>query len=287
MSNTNLLPVPRNKYQQQSRFLNIKTRNYGEYAKTLEEIQQNEIERMKQYDATMFEFFQIFTNQNLILAKQQTPNLKKNHQFKTFNQAVFGKIIGLMLRFFINDTRGVKKLKITSEMINTIFELKESLMAEINQQQIQQEQKTKFGEKFKQLFSKIFKKKTTEPISQQVKETEQYELTLLMDIFTEIISSFKSLHELLTDTNICFFLNAHFELKIGEIFSPFSEFKREQSLINLQEIKCNFNLLSFAIFLGIEPLIVLFLLLGANVMYKYSTPTMKVIGVFPHNSNKN
>jgi hypothetical protein len=171
----------------------------------------------------------------------------------------------MMIQLFVNDIKGIRKLKISSKMINEIADLKEKIMVEIKQEQLlgQQAQKIGFGERIKSFFQQILKKKSTELSSPQVKETEQEELKLIMNIFNEIIDSFKSLRSLISDINISFFINSFFTITIGDIFK-FPEFGREPSLMNLRNIQCQFNLLSFAVFLGIEPLIVLFLLLGGN-----------------------
>jgi len=260
---------PRNRYLSRSSFLNVKNR-IGRYdgdnrLKNLKEIQQDEIEKIKRFDQTNFEFFEVFTNPIVISAKQQTPSFKSLPQFQIQDPKIFSKITGMMIQLFVNDVKGIRKLKISSKMINEIADLKEKLMVEINQEQILgQAQKTGFGEKLKDFFQKILKKKSTEPSSQQVKDTEQEELKLIMNIFNEIINSFRSLHSLISDINISFFINSFFTITIGDIFKQFPEFGREPSLMNLRTIQCRFNLLSFAVFLGIEPLIVLFLLLGGN-----------------------
>ena len=265
---------PRNRYLSRSSFLNINNR-IGRYdgdnrAKNLREIQQDEIEKIKRYDPTTFEFFQVFTNPIVISAKQQTPSFKSLPQLQIPNPNIFSKITGMMIQLFVNDIKGIRKLKISSKMINEIADLKEKMMAEINQQQLleQQAQKTSFPEKLKSFFQQILKKKLTEPSSQQVKETEQEELKLIMNIFNEIIDSFRSLRSLISDINISFFINSFFTITIGDIFKQFPEFGREPPLMNLRNIQCQFNLLSFAVFLGIEPLIVLFLLLGGNPSLK-------------------
>jgi len=268
--NSSLLPDPRNRYLRRSRFLNTNNR-IGRYdgdnrAKNLREIQQDEVEKIKRYDPTTFEFFQVFTNPIVISAKQQTPSFKSLPQLQIPNPNIFSKITGMMIQLFVNDIKGIRKLKISSKMINEIADLKEKMMAEIKQEQLlgQQAQKTSFGEKLKRFFQQILKKKSTELSSPQVKETEQEELKLIMNIFNEIIESFRNLRSTISDINISFFINSFFTITIGDIFKQFPEFGREPSLMNLRNIQCQFNLLSFAVFLGIEPLIVLFLLLGGN-----------------------
>ena len=268
--NSSLLPDPRNKYLLRSSFLNVKNR-IGRYdgdnrLKNLKEIQQDEIEKIKRYDPTTFDFFQVFTNPIVISAKQQTPSFKSLlPQFQIPDPKIFSKITGMMIQLFVNDVKDIRKLKISSKMINEIADLKEKMMAEIKKELLLgQAQKTGFGEKLKDFFQKILKKKSTEPSSQQVKDTEQEELKFIMNIFNEIINSFRSLRSLISDINISFFINSFFTITIGDIFKQFPEFGREPSLMNLRTIQCRFNLLSFAVFLGIEPLIVLFLLLGGN-----------------------
>lgn len=260
---------PRNRYLSRSNFLNIKNR-IGRYdgdnrAKNLREIQQDEIEKIKKYDPTTFEFFQVFTNPIVISAKQQTPSFKSLPQIQIPDPKIFSKITGMMIQLFVNDVKGIRKLKISSKMINDIADLKEKLMVEINEEQILgKAQKTSFIEKLKSLFQKISKKKSNELSSSQVKETEQEELKLIMNIFNEIINSFRILRSQISDINISFFINSLFPINTSYIFNQFPEFGREPSLMILRNIQCQFNLLSFAVFLGIEPLIVLFLLLGGN-----------------------
>jgi hypothetical protein len=261
---------PRNRYLSRSSFLNVKNR-IGRYdgdnrLKNLKEIQQDEIEKIKRYDPTTFDFFQVFTNPIVISAKQQTPSFKSLlPQFQIPDPKIFSKITGMMIQLFVNDVKGIRKLKISSKMIDEIANLKEDMMAEIKTELLLgQAQKTGFGEKLKDFFQKILKKQSTEPSSQQVKDTEQEELKFIMNIFNEIINSFRSLRSLISDINISFFINSFFTITIGDIFKQFPEFGREPSLMNLRTIQCRFNLLSFAVFLGIEPLIVLFLLLGGN-----------------------
>ena len=260
---------PRNRYLSRSSFLNVKNR-IGRYdgdnrAKNLKEIQQDEIEKIKRYDPTTFDFFQVFTNPIIISAKQQTPSFKSLPQFQIPDPKIFSRITGMMIQLFVNDVKGIRKLKISSKMINEIADLKDKLMAEIKKELLLgQAQKTSFGEKLKGFFQQILRKKSTEPISSEVKETEQEELKLIMNIFNEIINSFRILRSQISDINISFFINSFFPITIGDIFKQFPEFGREPSLMNLRTIQCRFNLLSFAVFLGIEPLIVLFLLLGGN-----------------------
>jgi hypothetical protein len=270
INNTESIFQPlRNRYLSRSSFLNVKNR-VGRYdgdnrAKNLREIQQDEIEKIKRYDQTNFDFFQVFTNPIIISAKQQTPSFKSLPQFQIPDPKIFSRITGMMIQLFVNDVKGIRKLKISSKMINEIADLKEKLMDEINQEQILgQAQKTSFIEKIKSLFQKISKKKSNELSSSQVKETEQEELKLIMNIFNEIINSFRILRSQISDTNISFFINSFFTITIRDIFNQFPEFEREPSLMILRNIQCQFNLLSFAVFLGIEPLIVLFLLLGGN-----------------------
>ena len=267
--NESIFQRPRNRYLSRSSFLNVKNR-IGRYdgdnrVKTLKEIQEDEIEKIKRYDPTTFEFFQLFTNPILISAKQQTQNFKLSPQIQIPDPQIFSRITGIMTQLFVNDVKGIRKLKISSKMINEISDLKEKLMVEINQERmIGQEQKKGFRERFKGLFQRFLGKKSTEQISLQVKETEKEELKLIMSVFYEIINSFKILRSIISDINISFFINTFFPIKIDDIFKQFPEFTREPSLMHLRNIQCQFNLLSFAVFLGIEPLIVFFLLLGGN-----------------------
>ena len=260
---------PRTSYLSRSNFLNVNNR-IGRYdgdnrAKNLGEVQQDEIEKIKRYDPTTFDLFEVFTNSIVISAKQQTPSFKSLPQLQIPDPKIFSKITGMMIQLFVNDVKDIRKLKISSKMINEIADLKEKLMAEIKQEQIfGQGQKTSFGEKLRGFFQQILRKKSTQPISPEVKETEQEELKLIMNIFNEIIISFRILRSQISEINVSFFINSFFPITIGDIFKQFPEFGREPSLMNLRNIQCQFNLLSFAVFLGIEPLIVLFLLLGGN-----------------------
>jgi hypothetical protein len=240
-----------------SSFLNVKNR-IGRYdgdnrAKNLKEIQQDEIEKIKRYDQPNFDFFQVFTNPIIISAKQQTPSFKSLlPQFQISDPKIFSRITGMMIQLFVNDVKGIRKLKISSKMINEIADLKEKLMAEIKKELLlEQGQKTSFGEKLKGFFQQILRKKSTEPISSEVKETEQEELKLIINIFNEIINSFRILRSQISEINISFFINSFFPITIGDIFKQFPEFGREPSLMNLRNIQCRFNLLSFSVFLGI------------------------------------
>ena len=70
-TNSSLLPDPKNKYLRRSRFLNINKRigTYNkERPKTIEEIQRDEIQNLQENDPKIIKFFEIFTNQNVILA---------------------------------------------------------------------------------------------------------------------------------------------------------------------------------------------------------------------------
>ena len=162
--NSSLLPDPRNKYLLRSSFLNVKNR-IGRYdgdnrLKNLKEIQQDEIEKIKRYDPTTFDFFQVFTNPIVISAKQQTPSFKSLlPQFQIPDPKIFSKITGMMIQLFVNDVKDIRKLKISSKMINEIADLKEKMMAEIKKELLLgQAQKTGFGEKLKDFFQKILKK---------------------------------------------------------------------------------------------------------------------------------
>ena len=140
---------PRNSYLSKSSFLNVKNQigryDRDNHAKNLKEIQQDEIEKIKRYDPTTFEFFEVFINPIVISAKQQTPSFKSLPQLQIPDPKIFSKITGMMIQLFVNDVKGIRKLKISSKMINEIADLKEKLMVEINQEQILgQAQKKKF-----------------------------------------------------------------------------------------------------------------------------------------------
>ena len=115
--NESIFQRPRNRYLSRSSFLNVKNR-IGRYdgdnrVKTLKEIQEDEIEKIKRYDPTTFEFFQLFTNPILISAKQQTQNFKLSPQIQIPDPQIFSRITGIMTQLFVNDVKGIRKLKIS------------------------------------------------------------------------------------------------------------------------------------------------------------------------------
>jgi hypothetical protein len=270
--NTSLSPYPRNKYLRRSRFLNINKRigTYNqERPKTIEEIQEDEIQNLNINDKKIIQFFEIFTNPNIISAKSNIPTPERLLQSQLQgNQQILLDIIGLMKQIFINDIKNIRKLKISSKMIDDISKLKEGILSIISNQQQQpqpQPQQQSIFKKIGEIVKGLFKKEiTTGQISQQEIQSEQGQSELINSMFTKIIQAFQKLITKITDVNLAAFLNSHFEITIGQIFDQIPEFQRESSLQKLRNIKCNFNLLSLAVFLGIESLVVLFILLGAN-----------------------
>ena len=278
--NTSILSYQTNKpniYRQRSSFSSVKNRigRYdGDKPKTIEEIQEDEIQNLNMNDKKIIQFFEIFTNPIIISAKSNIPTPERLLQSQLQgNQQILLDIIGLMKQIFINDIKNIRKLKISSKMIDDISKLKGEISSIIsNQQQQQQQQQQQPQPQQQSIFKKIgeivkglFKKEiTTGQISQQEIQSEQGQSELINSMFTKIIQAFQKLRTKITDVNLAAFLNSHFEITIGQIFDQIPEFQRESSLQKLRNIKCNFNLLSLAVFLGIESLVVLFILLGAN-----------------------
>ena len=275
-----LLPYPRNKtniYRQRSSFSSVNKR-IGEYdkyqSKTIDEIQKDEIQNLNRNDQKIIQFFEIFTNPIIISAKSNIPTPQRLLQSTIqVPQKSLLDIIGLMKQIFINDVKGIRKLKICSKMITDISTLKDDISIIIlsqqqqkqQQQQQQQQQKQSIFKKIGEIVKGLFKKEiTTGQISQQEIQKQRGQFELIDVMFTKIIQVFQNLGKTMIDIDLAAFLNAHFEITIGQIFDQLPEFQRELSLQKLRNIKCNFNLLSLAVFLGIESLVVLFILLGAN-----------------------
>jgi len=273
MPNINPLSIPLKNYRKRSSFSNVKNRISKNYSnsfkpKSLQEIQEDEIKSIRIKNQKLFEFFQVFNNPyivNLDKAREQSFDLKQEIQLNFPKQDVFTLIITPMIQLFQNDVKDIKKLKISSEMIRSIQELKTDLMSKVLSSFV--DPKQSLFQKFKE-FASMIKQKIKgqqEPVSQQITETAEVEL--LTQIFFNIISTLQKLKIDTSPMNIAVFLNAPFTLSIGQIFgiekNIFPEFKTG-ALRNLAKMPCRFNLLSLAVFLGIEPLIVLFLLLGAN-----------------------
>jgi hypothetical protein len=270
MSNINsLLPDPRNrnninrKYRQRSLYLNTSNRikNYSspdsKKTKSLQEIQSDEIRRIMKDDPKKFDFFQLFANPIIAnLNKSEYPfDLKQKIQFRISDEKIFGQIITSMIQVFKKDIRKLKK--ISSDELNKIDKLKNDLFGKVKEEQVSPG-KQSLLQKFKEFALKIKQK-----FKGQQGQEQQAEL--ITDEFYKIITILQTLKQDPSSLiNIALVINKFFTIRIGDIFGSFPEFKRDGPLKNLLNIQCRFNLLSLAVFLGIEPLIVLFLLLGGD-----------------------
>ena len=96
---------------------------------------------------------------------------------------------------------------------------------------------------------------------------------MITDIFFRIIIAVQNLGKDKSEENIAVVINKFFTIKMDDIFGFFPEFQRDGPLKKLivkqgpkgiEKMACRFNLLSLAVFLGIEPLVVLFLFLGGD-----------------------
>jgi hypothetical protein len=266
--NSNLLPDPRNKYLLRSRFLNTNSRikNYSspdsKTTKSLREIQIDEIRRIMKDDPKKFKFFQLFANPIIanLDKSEYSFNLKQKVQFKINDEKIFDPIKESMIQVFQKDIR--KLNKISSEELSKINKLKDELFSKVQQAQVSPD-KQSLLQKFKEFALKIKQKFKGQQGQEQQAELEDDKL--ITDEFYKIITTLQqSLKQESSPINIAVIVNKFFTIKIGDIFGSFREFTRDGPLKNLLNIQCRFNLLSFAVFLGIEPLVILFLLLGGN-----------------------
>ena len=249
-----------NKYEKRSRYLNTNRRmsNYntvGNKIKTLEEIQRDEIMKIKETNPELYNFFGVFNNP--LLSTIKTFDLKEKTQLK-FDDIVFGQIKLQIINLFKRNLKDIRLLKISSEMISIIHEMKDGLITKLKP--TSQLGKSIF-QKLKDYASNIKKKYLSKKQISITSNVDSVEIEFLTQIFLGIINILKGNEA--SEINIAVIINKFFYVTIGEIFGHLPEFKRPPFL-NLLNIKCRFNMLSLAIFLGIEPLIVFFILLGGN-----------------------
>jgi len=279
-TNINTFQRPRNKYLSRSQFLNTNNQivNYNETSrKSLFDIQINEIKRIIRDDIKQYEFLQIFVNPIItnLTKERQSFDLRNKLKFKIVDESGFGPIITPMIELFKKD---VKKLrKISNEDIKDIFSLKDELFSQVRQAEMSQDtMKTSLFEKFKAFVQRKFTKTTQPKLAQpQLEQSIDDEARLLTDLFFKIITLVQKLEKETSEENIAVVINKFFTITMDQIFGFFPEFQRDGPLKNLiQQVKqgqkgpvkmgYRFNLLSLAVFLGIEPLIILFLFLGGN-----------------------
>jgi hypothetical protein len=285
MSNINsLLPYPKNinnrnsQYRKRSLYSRIDNsdssyRSSEKRRKSLVEIQKDEIQRIMRDDPKHYAFLQVFANPN-ITKKRQTFDLRNKLKFKIVEEKIFDEIKNLMIDLFKKD---VKKLrKISYEDITEISLLKDELFGEVRQAEMSQQTHASLFAKFKEFVKRKFTKTTQPQLAQpQLEQSIEGESKLLIDIFFKIITAVQNLGKEKTEENIAVVINKFFNVSIKQIFGEFPEFTRVKPLMNLiQEVKqgpkgpekmiYRFNLLSLAVFLGIEPLVVLFLFLGGD-----------------------
>ena len=275
---TNINPIKKN-YTKRSLYSTI-SNNASDYRsdekrrKSLIEIQQDEIQRIIRDDQKQYAFLQVFANPLII--QKKSFDLRNKVKFKIGNEAILNSIITSMIELFKKD---VKKLtKISNEDIKVILSLKEELFGQVRQAEMSVQTKTSLLNKFKAFVARKFKPKPKQlqPQSEQLQPLQQSidaEAKMITDIFFKIISDLQQLGKEISEENIAVIINKFFTISIDSIFD-FPEFKRDGPLQNLifkqgqkgSQVKMTyrFNLLSLAVFLGIEPLVVLFLFLGGD-----------------------
>ena len=268
MSYINQFQRPRNKYSSRSLYLNTNSRikNYSspdsKTTKSLREIQVDEIRRIMKDDPKKFKFFQLFANPIIanLDKSEYSFDLKQKVQFKINDEKIFDPIKASMIQVFQKDIRNLNN--ISSEELSKINELKDELFSKVQQAQVSPD-KQSLLQKFKEFALKIKQKFKGQQGQEQQAELEDDKL--ITDEFYKIITTLQlSLKQESSPINIAVIINKFFTIKIGDIFGSFPEFTRDGPLKNLLNIQCRFNLLSLAVFLGIEPLVILFLLLGGN-----------------------
>jgi len=278
--NESIFQRPRNKYLSRSQFLNTNNQivNYKETSrKSLFDIQTSEIKRIMRDDIKQYEFLQIFVNPIItnLTKERQSFDLRNKLKFKIVDERDFGPIITSMIELF---KKGVKKLrKISNYDIKYILSLKEELFGQVREAEMSQQQtKTSLFNKFKAFVKRKFTKTTQPQLAQsQLEQSIDDEARLLTDLFFKIITLVQKLGKETSEENIAVVINKFFTITMDQIFGFFLEFQREGPLKNLiQQVKqgqkgpvrmgYRFNLLSLAVFLGIEPLIILFLFLGGD-----------------------
>jgi hypothetical protein len=245
--------------------------------KSLVEIQEDEIQRIMRVDPKQYSFLQVFVNPLIseLNKKRQSFDLRNKIKFKIVDESGFGLIISSMIELF---KKGVKNLrKISNDDIKYILSLKEELFGQVREAEMSQHQtNTSLFNKFKA----FVKRKFTKTIQPQLAQYDPEKLIedqakLLTDLFFKIITLVQKLGKETSEENIAVVINKFFTITMDQIFGSFPEFQRDGPLKNLiQQVKqgqkgpvkmgYRFNLLSFAVFLGIEPLIILFLFLGGD-----------------------
>jgi hypothetical protein len=289
MSNINpsLLPEPRNinnrisQYRKRSLYSRIDNSNpnyrSGEKrSKSLVEIQKDEIGRIMREDPKQYAFLQVFANPIIseLNKKRQSFDLRNKIKFKIVDESSFVIISSSMIELF---KKGVKNLrKISNDDIKDILSVKTELFVQVREAEMSPETKTSLFNKFKAFVKRKFTKTTQPQLAQpQLDQSIDNQARLLTDLFFKIITLVQKLGKETSEENIAVIINKFFTITMDQIFDFFPEFQREGPLKNLiQQVKqgqkgpvkmgYRFNLLSLAVFLGIEPLIILFLFLGGD-----------------------
>jgi len=275
---TNINPFKKN-YTKRSLYSTISNTNSdyrsGEkIRKSLDEIQQDEIKRIMRDDPKQYAFLQVFANPLIRQIKSFDLRNKVKFKISPERERIFNPIITSMIELFRKD---VKKLtKISNDDIKDILSLKEELFGQVRQAEMSVQTKTSLLNKFKAFVARKFKPKPKQPQSEQLTQPVQQsidaEAKMITDIFFKIISDLQQLGKEISEENIAVIINKFFTISIDSIFD-FPEFKRAGPLQNLifkqgqkgpVKMGYRFNLLSLAVFLGIEPLVVLFLFLGGD-----------------------
>jgi hypothetical protein len=280
-----ILQRPRNKYLSKSSFLNVNNRikryDGDNRAKNLIEIQNDEIQRIMRDDPKQFEFLQVFVNPLIsgtgINKKGQIKSfdLRNKVKFKIVNEHILDPIITSMIDLFKKDVRKLRK--ISNEDIKDILVLKEELFSQVRQVEmsLQPTKDSSLFQKFKAFVARKFKSKPKQLSQIQIKQSVDDEAMMLTDIFFKIITAVQQLEKDKSDENVAVVINKFFTITMDKLFLHFPEFTRAGPLQNLiKQVKqgqkgtvimgYRFNLLSLAVFLGIEPLVVLFLFLGGD-----------------------
>jgi len=249
--------------------------------KSLDEIQKDEIQRIMRVDPKQFEFLQVFVNPLIngtgINKKGQIKSfdLRNKAKFKIVNEDILVPIITSMIDLFKKDVRKLRK--ISNEDIANILSLKEELFGQVRKAEMSEQTKTSLFQKFKEFVATKFKPKPKQlQLAQsQIEQSVDDEARMLTDIFFKIITAVQQLGKDKSKENIAVVINKFFTITMDKLFSHFPEFTRAGPLQNLiKQVKqgqkgtvimgYRFNLLSLAVFLGIEPLVVLFLFLGGD-----------------------
>ncbi len=280
---TNINPIKKN-YTKRSLYSTIRN-NDSDYRsgettkKSLDEIQTDEIQRIMRVDPKQYEFLQVFTNPLIsgtgINKKGQIKSfdLRNKVKFKIPKEEILTPIITSMIDLFKKDVRKLRK--ISNEDIKDILSLKEELFGQVRQAQISPQQNKSLFNKFKAFVARKFKLKPKQPqlTESQIEQSIDDEAKMLTDIFFNIITVVQQLGKDQSEENVAVVINKFFTITMDQLFSHFPEFNRAGPLQNLifkqgqkGQVKMGyrFNLLSLAVFLGIEPLVVLFLFLGGD-----------------------